>query len=119
LLATRVTRGLFARLVPAAADKGRRGGGKEKAAGEKLGDGDGDGGPAARALEFGGEGGDEEEGGVTAAVSEQAAAEKRREEEREEKIKSVVASMGFVELLFWSSHKECEQMRESYHLNDR
>lgn len=87
LLATRVTRGLFARLVPGKGADGGKGGRK---AGE---------------------------GGETAGAE---AGEKDAEgKEREERIKSVVAGMTFVELLFWSSFREVEQMRDNYHLGDR
>jgi hypothetical protein len=82
LLATRVTRGLFARMVPPA--------------------------PAAPKPATSGGGG----------ADEAASAAARTTEEKEERIRSAVASMMFVEVLFWSGYREAEQMREDYHLRD-
>jgi hypothetical protein len=68
--------------------------------------------PSKPAPKPGGEGGDDCGGGDAASAA------AREEEEREERVRSAVASMTFVELLFWSSWREVEQQREDYHLRD-
>ncbi|GBF93528.1 hypothetical protein Rsub_06248 [Raphidocelis subcapitata] len=99
MLATRVTRGLFARLVPQQ---------QAQAAAVAAGDGGADGAARRLAFEEGGEGG--EAGGDEAGGDEAGA--------RAALAKEAAASMLFVDLLFWSSCREVEAMREDYHLND-
>lgn len=105
LLATRVTRGLFARLVPPPLRRQQT----STAAATDAGAGAEDG--ATRRLAF-----EEDEGG--GAEAEGAAAAGGEAEARAARAKDAAASMLFVDLLFWSSAREVEAMREDYHLND-
>ncbi|KAI8471860.1 MAG: timeless protein-domain-containing protein [Monoraphidium minutum] len=95
LLATRVTRGLFARLAPAD---------PAPAAGGAAGAPD-----AARRLAFGGGG----EGGGGEGAAERAA---REQAEREGRAKEVSAKMLFVELLFFKNHRDAEAISNNYDL---